>query len=355
MSEILKYGYFANQEKNRNEETQPILTPIENQEEEKEDTSFSSGYFKRVENSTSEELTPTNVPVEQEVQSETPLSFGYFAQQQKPDISFSREFAYGVAQEPTALGSLFRIGKAAVQSGFDINEDYEEARSRIEKERQVKIREEFPEFTGREETIGVMAGRAGLALADPATFFMPWVKIAKAGKVASIGAAGVFGATDLALREEALYGEVRPEVVALGFGAGLAGGAIGEAGIALYNKAINTKVKVSNSIGTPIEKEIKIPGPTKLSDIDIGNAEALEQVGKQTFLQTQEATNNVGFVNLKIREIETRKFEIKEQIAKLNANTKRLTKKPLNTEMVWDMDYNTYSKLMNNPFITRNF
>ena len=353
MSEILKYGYFANQEKNRNEETQPILTPIENQEEEKEDTSFSSGYFKRVENSTSEELTPTNVPVEQEVQSETPLSFGYFAQQQKPDISFSREFAYGVAQEPTALGSLFRIGKAAVQSGFDINEDYEEARSRIEKERQVKIREEFPEFTGREETIGVMAGRAGLALADPATFFMPWVKIAKAGKVASIGAAGVFGATDLALREEALYGEVRPEVVALGFGAGLAGGAIGEAGIALYNKAINTKVKVSNSIGTSIEKEIKIPGPTKLSDIDIGNAEALEQVGKQTFLQTQEATNNVGFVNLKIREIETRKFEIKEQIAKLNANTKRLTKKPLNTEMVWDMDYNTYSKLMNNPLEVR--
>ena len=170
MSEILKYGYFANQENNKTEETQPILTPKENQEEEKENTYLPNGYFKSVENSTSEELISDNVPVEQVEQSETPLSFGYFSQQQKPDISFSREFAYGVAQEPTVLGSLFRVGKATVQSGLNINEDYEEARSRIEKTRQAKIQEEFPEFTGREETIGVTAGRAGLALADPATF-----------------------------------------------------------------------------------------------------------------------------------------------------------------------------------------
>ena len=30
--------------------------------------------------------------------------------------------------------------------------------------------------------------------------------------------AGTFAATDIALREEALYGEIRPEMVGLGFG-----------------------------------------------------------------------------------------------------------------------------------------
>jgi len=151
-----------------------------------------------------------------------PDDLNYLSYAQSPDreISFSREFSYGVAQEPAILGSAYRITKAAIQSAFDRGETYEAARKRIENERQEKIFQEYPEFRNRPETAGVISGRAAVALADPATFLVPWAKAAKVGKVASLTTAGTFGATDLALREEALYGEIRPESVALGFGFG---------------------------------------------------------------------------------------------------------------------------------------
>ena len=120
-----------------------------------------------------------------------------------------------MAQEPTAIGSAYRIIKSGLQAVIDKDETYDEARQRIEKERQEKIFEEFPEFRGKQEDAGVLLGRGAMALVDPVTFLIPWTKIAKAGKIASISSgAGVAGA-DLALREEALYGEISPQTVAL--------------------------------------------------------------------------------------------------------------------------------------------
>ena len=346
MSELLTYGYF-NRKETTDEEEKTI--PMPEQVSEPSQQGLEYGYFnqpKTEEESTT--VTGAFIPAEQEK-----LSYGYFNAPRPSEISFSREFAYGVAQEPTVLGSLFRIGKAAVSSALDTNETYEEARARIEQQRQDKILEEFPEFRGREETAGVTAGRMGMALADPATFFMPWVKIAKAGKVASIGAAGAFGAADLAIRDEALYGEVRPEVVAIGAGAGLAGGIIGEVGISLYNRAIRDKVVTHNSVGSKIEKEVNLPAPTKVSDIEVSNPKALEQTGQKTFLETSQNVDNVGAVNLEIRKIESRKLEIREEIKKLNQQTKSLERKSLETDLSLDMDYGTYSKLYQNPVKVR--
>jgi hypothetical protein len=114
-----------------------------------------------------------------------PNDLNYLSYAQSPDreISFSREFAYGTAQEPTAIGSAYRITKAAIQSAFDRNETYEAARKRIENERQEKIFQEYPEFRNRPETAGVISGRVAVALADPVTFLVPWAKAAKAGKL----------------------------------------------------------------------------------------------------------------------------------------------------------------------------
>ena len=87
-----------------------------------------------------------------------------------------------MAQEPTAVGSAYRLIKAGVQAAFDPEEDYKEARERIENERQEKILEEFPEFRGKQEDAAVLTGRGTIALIDPITFLIPWTKIAKAGK-----------------------------------------------------------------------------------------------------------------------------------------------------------------------------
>ena len=173
----------------------------------------------------------------------------------KEIISFSREFAYGTAQEMTALGSAYQITKAGVQAAFDRDETYKEARARLEAERQEEIFQEYPEFKGKEETAGVIAGRVGQALADPATFFVPWAKAAKAGKIASLGTAGAFGAADITLRQEALYGEFTAKEVALGFGLGVVGVSIGEVGMSAYNRAIRDKVG---------NKEVNIPAATEM-------------------------------------------------------------------------------------------
>ena len=208
-----------------------------------------------------EEETNQPITLESSKPSELPSDLNYlnYIKPKEKDISFSREFAYGAAQEPTAIGSAYRITKSAIQSAFDRGETYEEARDRIESQRQEKILEEFPEFKDRPETAGVISGRAAVALADPATFLVPWAKAAKAGKIASLTTAGTFGATDLALREEALYGEIRPESVALGFGLGAAGGALGDYGMSLYNKAVKTKVKIPNEKGQMVDKDVDIP------------------------------------------------------------------------------------------------
>ena len=255
------------------------------------------------------------------------LSYFDYLDKNKKEISLSRQFAYGVAQEPLALGSLYRISQAAIQSFFDAEETYEEARQRIEKDRQAKILEDYPEFKGMEETPGVTAGRVAKGIADPITFFVPWMKIARAGKLASLGSAGTFAATDIALREEALYGEVRPEMVGLGFGLGVAGGALGEIGASLFNKPVAEKVTITTKGGQKVDKDVNINGATEIPMVPPNKVNDIENVGKQTFIEAEKSIDNIGNLSLEIRKLTNQKLQFRETI-KLNKEKIKKLKTP---------------------------
>ena len=115
------------------------------------------------------------------------------------DISEIRKFKFGTAQEPTIAGSLFRLGQAGITSVFS-DKTFDEAAREIERERQKEIFQEFPEFYGKKEDLTVLSGRMGMALADPVTFFIPWVKIAKAGRIGTIATGAGISAGETALR-----------------------------------------------------------------------------------------------------------------------------------------------------------
>ena len=279
---------------------------------------------------------------------EVPKLLQSYYQPQEKDISFSREFAYGTAQEPTAIGSAYRITKSAIQAAFDRGETYEEARERIENERQEKILEEFPEFRNRPETAGVISGRAAVALADPVTFLVPWAKAAKAGKIASLTTAGTFGATDLALREEALYGEIRPENVALGFGLGAAGGALGDYGMSLYNRAVKTKVKIPNEKGQMIDKDVDIP-PAYEAQVFKDEVPIINQTINETLAKdAAQANKNLGNLTTRIKNIEKQRNEITESVKELE---KQFNKKVNQINKIEDgfIDYSTYKTLLSTP------
>ena len=232
-----------------------------------------------------------------------------------PEISLSREIAYGQAQEPLALGSAYRLAKAGIDSFFNRNETYEEARERIEDARQDKIFEEFSEFRGREETAGTLTGRASVAVFDPVTFMIPWAKFAKLGKLASLGAGGTFAAGDMALREEALYGEINPYTVGLGFGLGVAGAQVGDMVTAAYNRTLTKEVKetvdVINKKGNTTKKEVNIPA------------------GKTTPV-IKEKDISVLYKNKDINNTKIRRSEIKTELKALKDKRKKvLTKKEI--------------------------
>ena len=125
-------------------------------------------------------------------------------------IDTGRKIAYGAAQEPMILGSLGRVVKAGVESAFT-DETFDEVLKEIEKERQEKILDDFPEFKGlKEEDAAILSGRVSTALVDPITFLIPWTKVAKAGRIATIGTGAGVATADVALREKVLYGEVNP-------------------------------------------------------------------------------------------------------------------------------------------------
>jgi len=142
------------------------------------------------------------------------------------DIPIGRKLAYGVRQEPTIIGSTWRLAKAGVNSLFS-GKSFDEEAKRIEAERQEEIFKDYPEFRGKEEDLTVLSGRMSLALADPVTFLVPWTKIAKAGKIATMSTGATISAADIALREKALYGEINLGTVALGAGLGAASSGIG--------------------------------------------------------------------------------------------------------------------------------
>ena len=235
-------------------------------------------------------------------------------------ISLSRKINYGMAQEPTAIGSAYRLIKAGVQAALDKDETYEEARQRIEAERQEKIFQEFPEFRGRTEDAGVILGIGTMALADPATFLVPWVKIAKAGKVASIAAGAGVAAGDLALREEALYGEVQPQSVMLGLGLGAAGATVGEIVMAFSRRGVKETVEVMDEAGKVTKKEVDIPPATEVKPIDKKVLPVVDEVAETTFVETEQTVRKLGLIYNRLDEIQEEIKVINKAKKKAQAN-----------------------------------
>ena len=272
------------------------------------------------------EVSPETLELISRYSSESPVS--------SPEISLAREIAYGQAQERTALGSAYSLMKSAYEAFLDPNETYKEARSRNESQRQEKILEEFAEFRGREETAGVLTGRATIALIDPVTFIIPWAKFAKMGKIASLGAGGTFAAADMALREEALYGEINPYVVGMGFGLGVAGSQVGDMFMAAYNKkasaSLNETVQVRNKAGEPVGKPVIISGSADAPIIKPANLPKAEKLVKELILDSEEALANMGTLNARLDKISTRRLEISAQLKKIKSERKKvLTKKEI--------------------------
>ena len=123
-------------------------------------------------------------------------------------------FELGARIERHTAANLFRLAKAGALSIFK-NIDYREALKKQETERMDKIfsymQEKYgKDFRGRENELKVMAGRIVTAFADPVTFFLPWAKVAKMGKMAATGFGVGVGVGDMALYEYAAYGEVTP-------------------------------------------------------------------------------------------------------------------------------------------------
>ena len=266
-------------------------------------------------------------------------TLGYFA---TPEISLAREIAFGQAQEPMALGSAYRIAKAGLGSLFNRNETYEEARKRIEDERQEEIFEEFSEFRGRKETAGTLTGRASVALADPITFIIPWAKFAKLGKVASLGAGGSFAAGDMALREEALYGEINPYTVGVGFGLGVAGAQAGDMIMAAYSryasKPVNEVVQVTNASGQKVGKPVTISGDTKPKIIKQTDQPKVEKLIKEVTIDSDEALKNIGTLTTRLDRIGVRRKEISVELKKIKSQHRKvLTKQELKED-----DYFTF-------------
>lgn len=161
------------------------------------------------------------------------------ALEEKPTTAQLTEL--GVKLEKTTIGNLFNLAKAGVLS-IGNSDSFQENIKSIEKERTDKIFKEIEEkygtdFRQYENDLAVMGGRAVVAFADPVTFFLPWAKIAKVGKLGSSAIGAGIASADMALYEYATHGEVSPNNVL--FAAGL-GGASSFAGTLLNNKFIWT-------------------------------------------------------------------------------------------------------------------
>ena len=234
------------------------------------------------------------------------------------DIPISRRVQFGGAQEPTIAGSLFRLGEAGIDSLFS-SESFSEAAQRIEAERQKKIFEEFPEFYGRQEDLTVLSGRMGVAIADPVTFFIPWVKIAKAGRIATIAAGSSVAAGEALLREKALYGEVSPAIIAASAGLGGVSTGIGSLianrlGGGKINQTVNTVDDTGNVVKTKV-----IDGSTpKTPALDNKTVDDLTIISREIYEENQPTiqsmTKNIESAGAAYQKIDL----LKEETAKIN-------------------------------------
>lgn len=174
-------------------------------------------------------------------------------------IDTSRKLAYGAAQEPMILGSLYRGAKAAANASFS-ESSFREELLKVEAERQEEILSKYSEFRGvseDEEDLTILGGRIGTAVADPITFLVPWAKM---GKAATLTAGATLGAGETALREKALYGEVDTTNVVIGATVGTASSGLGLVLSSVLRRAdVEEALKdVEPTVVTSSSKEVSI-------------------------------------------------------------------------------------------------
>lgn len=152
--------------------------------------------------------------------------------------TIAQKLELGARLERHTLGNLFRTLKAGVVT-LSNNNTFKENIQQINEERTQDILTSMKnkyglDFEQYQNDASVITGRVGAAIADPVTFFIPWAKIAKLGKLTATGVGAGIGATDMALYEYAAYGKINPNNVLFGT---ITGGASSLVGAALANRA----------------------------------------------------------------------------------------------------------------------
>ena len=249
------------------------ITEEEIKEAEKLFNSMSSVPRKKVLNEFSIENLEKNVTEEEQQKSAELFSKGLVesTRRNKPlsDIAETRKIRYGARQEMTVLGNLYQMARAHFTQ--ESHENFNDALKRVEKERQSKIFQEFPDFYGKEEDGYVLTGRFGQAIFDPAYFAIPWLRIAQASRMASVGLSGTVSAADYALRDKVLYGHVDKNFLAASFALGAAGGYIGDAA----SQFLKPTRSVRGVAGEKVSRDFSNSGAGYQQLLDFGQ-EALE-------------------------------------------------------------------------------
>ena len=236
------------------------------------------------------------------------------------DIDYATKASYGAAQETTIGGNIFRMAKAAVLAGTS-DKSWSETLDEMEKERQAEIDEQFPLLANlkeSEEDLAILSGRLGVAVADPVTFAMPWLKVAKAGsvgarvaKTAALGAGVSVG--DTALREKVVYGEVSPTSLGI---AATVGGASSVLGLGVQQgiNFVQRKRTVANALKDVEPEDVAKTNVT----IDASTAKPVEDAVNTAADEVGFNAAEVGAKNSFLPEYLAATEAIKKERAELN-------------------------------------
>ena len=251
MSEKIVYNadYFLNQYSPlESEETEEDKKKREEEERKKQEAQIAElirdedvellNYEGKKEKFKTPELEDKILP-EPKATTNTKYTANYFLNEYKPleqqevttleddgEPTVAQKLELGASLERHTLGNLFRTVKAGAAT-LSNNKTFQDNIKAIEEERRTKIFNTLEEkygtsFEEHENDAATITGRVGVAIADPVTFFIPWAKVAKLGKLTATGVGAGIGATDMALYEYSAYGEVNPNNVL--FGAAVGGG-----------------------------------------------------------------------------------------------------------------------------------
>ena len=250
-----------------------------------------------------------------------------------------RKYQYGWAKEDMVLGDVWDIGTAWINSWGE--DTYKESVEKLNKEKQRKLFEEFPEFQGGQydSDAAVMAGSISTMIADPVYILMPWARAAqganlvtKGSKLAALGF-GV-GAGDSIIRQTADTGGVNFATVGKTglYGAVLSPVAMGGQKLigAGVNKAFPNLFK-SNAEKKAVQaiNEGKFKNKNNLNDNQLAKVTNISQgeKTKQLFKELSDVTNYHDTYVKPILEL-TEQLASAENITKIlkNTNTKKLFK-----------------------------